>query len=173
VKYILSQDGEPGIFYGRYKDYLNTIQHLLPEQIYQFASDEKYFTLNSPHSLHDSWLSSIEVRELRNQKKPFEPFVEITLKLLGQRHDRIIILNYEGVIEYSIKGTRAVKDQSDFRYADTFHGDVFTHEIRLNAAGNLIHEIAYVTESFLLIECTNFTCREELLQDGEAMPRKG
>jgi len=163
VKYIVSQDGEPGIFYGRYLEYVETIRDSLPEHIYQFASSEKYFTLNSPHSLHDSWLNSVEIREFRNGERPFDPVVGITLKLLGQHHDRIIILDYEEVVQYIFEGSRDVEGQSGFRYGDTFHGDVFTHEVRLSEKGTLIHEIVYVTESFLLIECKNFTYKEEIL----------
>jgi hypothetical protein len=165
VKYILSSDpDEPGIRYGRYLDYLQTIKNALPENIYAFASDEKYFMLNSPHSLHDAWLNSLEIRETRDKERVLEPIVGLTVKLLGQTHDRVIILEYEDVSEYRLEGRRDVPDgPPDFRYGDTFHGDVFTHEIRLGKEGRIIHEIAFVTESSFLVECRKFSHREEML----------
>src|ERR1700677_4262478 len=106
MKYILRPDEERGIYYDRYLACLETIRDFIPSHIYQFASSEKYFTLNSPHSLHDAWLNSVEVRESRNKETPFDPVVEITLKLFGQMHDRIIILNYEGVMKYGVEGNK-------------------------------------------------------------------
>ncbi|HEX4140892.1 MAG TPA: hypothetical protein VHY09_11130 [Candidatus Methylacidiphilales bacterium] len=164
MKYIVSPNpNEPGIWYGRYLEYLKTIKGSLPAHIYEFASDERYFTLNSPHSLHDSWLDSVEVLESRNPNRPFEPRCAITLKLLGQLHDRRIILEYEGVNFYDLSGRR-----NPFNWADTLHGDIFTHEVRVEKEGLLTHEIGFVSESTFLIECRNFTCREEMLGRGGA-----
>jgi len=159
VKYILSSNpDEPGIQYGRYLEYLETIKSSLPDHIYAFASHEKYFTLNSPHSLHDAWLSSVEVRETRNKERPFEPVVGVTLKLLGQLHDRTIVLEYKEVCRYELNGK-----PNRSNWADTFHGDVFTHEVRIEKKGWIIHEIGFVSDSTFLIECRDFTSREEML----------
>ena len=159
VKYILSSNpDEPGIQYARYLEYLETIKSSLPDHIYAFASNKEYFTLNSPHSLHDAWLSSMEVRETRNKERPFDPVVGVTLKLLGQLHDRTIVLEYKEVCRYDLNGK-----PNKFNSADTFHGDVFTHEIRIEKKGWIIHEIGFVSDSVFLIECRDFTCREEML----------
>ena len=158
MKYILSRPGEEyGIYPDRYFEYVETIRNSLPAHIYEFASSEKYFTLNSPHSLHDSWLNSVEIRE--SHGKETDSVVGITLKLLGQLHNRIIILDYKDVAGYSLTGKK-----NPYNYADTFHGDVFTHEIRLSDAGNLIHEILFQDSTFT-IECKDFTHREEIIQN--------
>ncbi len=160
MKYILSSNpDEYGIKYTRYLEYLETIKSLLPDHINAFASQEKYFTLNSPHSLHDAWLNSVEVREERNQDRPFEPVVGVTLKLLGQLHDRTIVLEYKDVCRYELNGK-----PNKYNWADTFHGDVFTHEIRIENEGWIIHEVAFVSSTFL-IECRDFTTREEMLSE--------
>jgi len=170
MKYILSpNDNEPGIRYGRYLDYLETIKGSLPAHVAEFASSKQFFTLDSPHSLHDAWLNSVEVRETRRSEQPREPTVTLTLKLLGQYHDRVIVLEYENVFQYRMEGTREIKDgPPNFQYGDTFHGDVITHEVRLGNEGHIIHEIAFATESALLVECLNFTHREEIFGEGKS-----
>jgi hypothetical protein len=159
MKYILSSHpDEPGIQYGRYLEYLETIKSSLRDHIYAFASHEKYFTLNSPHSLHDAWLDSVEVRETRNKERPFDPVVSVTLKLLGQLHDRTIVLEYKDVCRYELNGKPNI-----YNRADTFHGDIFTHEIRIENEGWIIHEIGFVSDSTFLVECRDFISHEEML----------
>ncbi|MEI9998042.1 MAG: acyl-ACP--UDP-N-acetylglucosamine O-acyltransferase [Verrucomicrobiota bacterium] len=69
VKYICrADDPERTIHYGRYLEYLETVRGLLPPDVHAFAADERYFSLDSPHTLHDSWLDSVEVRESRRRK---------------------------------------------------------------------------------------------------------
>ncbi|MDB6112383.1 MAG: hypothetical protein JWR69_4133 [Pedosphaera sp.] len=156
MEHILLPD-EDGINYGNYLSYLETIRQLLPEHIYQFASSEQHFNLNSPHSLHDAWMESVTISERRHKAAPFEPQVHIIVKLLGQRHDRLIVLEYENVSRYMVDGKPSL-----YNPADTLHGDVFTHEIRVTNKNKIIHEILFVSDSRLQVECDNFTHREEL-----------
>jgi hypothetical protein len=156
MEHILLPDKD-GIQYGNYLNYLETIRKSLPEPVYQFASSEQHFNLNSPHSLHDAWMESVTISEQRQKTAPFKPQVQVILKLLGQQHDRMIVLEYDKVSRYTVEGK-----QNDFNWADTFHGDVFTHEIRVTNENKIIHEILFCSDSRLLVECENFTHREEL-----------
>jgi hypothetical protein len=156
VEHILLPDRD-GIQYGNYLRYLSTVREFLPTHIYEFASAEHHFNLNSPHSLHDSWMESATISEKRQATAPFKPEVQVNLRLLGQQHDRTIVLKYENVSSYTLEGRRG-----DSNWAVTFHGDVITHEVRVTNANKVLHEILFRSDSRLLVECENFTHHEEL-----------
>ena len=101
----------------------------MPAQLFEFASNPEHYELNNPRSLHDTWVTSLTIAENRNKQRPFEATLAITLKLLGQQHDRDIVLTYNNVESYELIGHK-----NGFNYNDTFHGDVLTHEI------SLVHE---------------------------------
>jgi len=63
MEYILNN--RPGeIDYSPYLAYVESIREQLPPHVYAFASDIRYFDLESHSSLHDSWLESFTVREV-------------------------------------------------------------------------------------------------------------
>ena len=140
-----------------YIDYLNTIKDKIPQHVYEFASNVNRHNLDSPHSLHDSWITSISVREKRNKISPFEPVTSIKIELLGQLHDRDIVLEYEGIKSYSIECV-----ENPYNWADTFHGDIISHEVSLLESDFLLHEILMATEKTIKIVCKNFTCNEQI-----------
>ncbi|MEH6801072.1 MAG: hypothetical protein V7681_17425 [Halopseudomonas sabulinigri] len=138
-----------------YLQYLEAVKSDLPLQVFEFASDEKRHNLDSAHSLHDAWLTSLVVKENRNTQRPFEPKPTIELVLLGPQHDRDIVLSYVNVSSY-----RAESEQNCFNAADTLHGDVDLHEVRVSEGGLVVHEIKFSSCSRIIITCDNFICTE-------------
>lgn len=149
------RDGEDSIMFGRYIEALSAFRDRLPAAVAEFASDEERFALSHPKSLHDAWLESVAVQESRATKES-PSSVALEIVLLGQRHDRRIRLSYRGVQRYEIHGARG-------EYPESFHGDLYTHEVRVSAAGHVIHELLFVTGAGIEIECSEFAVRDELL----------
>lgn len=138
-----------------YRQYLEENRDRFPLAVFEFAANVERYSLDSPHSLHDAWLSSISVKENRSKHRPFEPRPSVELVLLGPKHDRDIILTYEGVSHYQIEGSR-----NPYNWAETFHGDLNSHEVRITEKGEIIHEIAFVSKSSVLVTCETFKCTE-------------
>jgi hypothetical protein len=160
MEYIVSAEDE-GINFQRYVDYIKSIKSNLPDHVYSFASDSRYFDLNSPMSLHDSWLESLIVKEISGDEGSKSRSLAIQLILLGPFHDRRICILYTGVTKYLFD----TPPQSDSpRNAHIAHGDLYTHEVRLGNEGLLIHEILFERGSRFLIECKDFTHSEEILK---------
>ncbi|RDH45634.1 hypothetical protein [Zooshikella ganghwensis] len=140
-----------------YKGYMEENKDKFPSHVFEFATDVNRHHLDSPHSLHDSWMTSVIVRENRNPERPFDPEPTIEIELLGQKHDRSINLSYSGIERYTIEGLK-----NPYNWGDTYQGDISCHEVRLSAEGFLIHEILFVSESKITIVCKDFQCSERL-----------
>jgi len=143
--------------FADYQHYLETNKDKLPPHAYEFAIDMNRHRLDSPHSLHDAWMTSITIKENRNPVFPFQPQPSIEIALLGQMRDRTILLCYSGIAHYQIEGY-----ENPYNSDDTFQGDISWHEVRLNEEGLLIHEIHFVSESKIMIVCEDFRCTETL-----------
>ncbi len=151
MRYILEKLGEP-IEYGRYAEYLDTIRARLPRNVYEFASNASNFDLSSHSSLHDSWLEFFNIVECAEGTKHGVRSIGIRTCYLGPFHDKRILINYMGVISYSIQTPRA------FRFPpsnQTGHGDLITHEIRLDD-DLLVHELIFSRGSTINICFTQF-----------------
>lgn len=150
---------ETGVIdFAPYSTYLESIRHLLPAHVYAFASNSNYYDLESPGSLHDSWLETLTVRENASGDRREARQLEIHLCLYGPYHDRWINLRYIGVTFYSFH----TPDNKSREH--TAHGDLLTHEIRLGNDGLLIHEILFTTDATLLIECKDIVHSEEIIK---------
>ncbi len=153
MKYILNPSVE-GIHFETYRTHLETIRHRMPAHVYAFAADFQHFDLFSHSTLHDAWLESITIEEIATGTRHEVRRLEIRLRLLGAFHDRHIHLRYEGVTSYS---NAMPARHGDSRYEHTSHGDLFTHEVLVNDAGMLTHELLFERDSTLFIECANIT----------------
>ena len=149
--------GSSTIEWPRYRAYLEGVRDRIPAEIYKFASDSRYYDLDSPQSLHDSWFISLFICENRAPSEPTSPELRVSLRLLGREGDRTIVLEYSGVSFYRAEGTR-----NTLNYSDTFHGDVYTHEVRVVESNQIEHEILFRSDSVILIRCATFTHREDL-----------
>ncbi|SFM37402.1 hypothetical protein [Marinobacter zhejiangensis] len=141
--------------FDSYLEYIEANRSRFSAAVYEFASSITRYDLNSPHSLHDAWLSSLTVKENRNSERPFELDTTIELVLLGPMHDREISLKYVGVQSYRFEGK-----QNPYNWADTFHGDISGHEVTATDDGSVVHEIEYVSGSRIVISCKDFACTE-------------
>ena len=126
-----------------------------PNHVYEFATDVNRHSLDSPHSLHGSWMTSITIKENRRSKRPFDPSPTIEINLLGPMHDREIVLAYSGVEKYRVDG---IKNQKNWR--DTYQGDILCHQVTLYRSELITHEIQFASNSKIAITCISFTCTE-------------
>ncbi|MDA7881418.1 hypothetical protein N9A94_03860 [Akkermansiaceae bacterium] len=154
-----------GIDYTRYAAYLATIREMIPVHVYSFASDSRYFDLNSRSTLHDSWLESLTLREVASGERGEIRRMEVAICLLGPFQDRRIHLHYSGVTLYRFDAPPHYGEQ---RFEHTAHGDLFTHEIRLGHDGLLIHELLFENDSTFLIECSDVRHSEEMIADKDS-----
>lgn len=157
MKYILTEErGE--ILYGKYLEEFSKIRHKFPDEVVQFVEDENRFCLQAGESLHDAWIESLVVRE-RRSLGDVASGCEISLELLGQLHDRRIVLCYREVKAYSVEGLGCACWNS-------FHGDIYTHEVRLSDDGFVIHEIVGADGFRIQVECETFQVDEKMLTVG-------
>jgi hypothetical protein len=149
------------IDYSPYRAYVDSIRQQLPPHVYAFASDSRYFDLQSHSSLHDSWLESFTVREAASGKRQEIRRMEIAIALLSPFHDLRIHLHYTGVTRYSFI---APPQCGHLMYGHAAHGDLFTHEIRLGHEGLLVHELLFVSDATFSIECSDIRHSEEVIE---------
>ena len=109
-----------------YIESIKASKETMPPELYSFASNINHYELNHPLSLHDSWLASLNTEEIRNNERPFNSSLRITLKLLGQQHDCTLILSYSDVLAYEFYGK-----ENTFNPNDTFHGDIVDHRVSI------------------------------------------
>ncbi len=157
MKYIINNSMSE-INYNSYLEYLVLNKDNFDPDVYNFASNFLYFDLSSPSSLHDSWLESLAVKEIR-MKGGADSKIEVEIILLGAFHDRKIHMRYEEVAGYEFIFNDAVSDLSEIR---SRHGDIFTHEIRLENKG-YEHEIAFSDGAKFSIVFSKFKHWEESL----------
>jgi hypothetical protein len=81
----------------------------------------------------------------------------VELVFAGQDGDRHIRLSYRGVARYEIHGKRV-----RLGWHDSFHGDIYTHEVRVGDAGRAVHEILFASDSTIEIECVDFRVDDEI-----------
>ena len=157
--YIVSK-AKDGIQFGDYLEALESYSAQLPPAVAEFASDENRFALHHPGSLHDAWVEQIAISESRaKDERPSE--IRVILTLLGQMHDRRMILTYEGVSGYSIIGGK-----NPHSTPHTLHGDIYTHEVRLSARQEVVHEIAVGDGGQIEITCKTFQVEERAITQG-------
>lgn len=143
--------------FDEYLEYIERLKNQIPTNVYEFATNINRHNIQSPHSLHDSWITSINIKENRNKERPFNPVTTIKIELLGQMHDRNIILEYEEVESYTFEGVK-----NPHNCTDTYHGDIACHEVRLTENNFLVHEILMASKAVIKITCKFFTCSEQV-----------
>jgi hypothetical protein len=120
--------------FARYTKYVEENRLHFPPSAYSLASSDWYFEFADHRAPHDSWLESLTVSENSSGERNEIRTVSITIKLLGAYHDGHIELHYPTVFEYRF-GNSSGQGHGDWRY----------DEFRLNAQGQLIHEIEWAS----------------------------
>ena len=152
MRYILDELGGP-IEYDRYFEYLESIQTQLPANVYRFASDPTNFDLTSHWSLHDAWLEYFKILEPSEGERQELRRIDIQSSYLGPYHDKRIRIDYSDVVSYSLQTPKAFRLPPSYR---TGHGDVITHEIRLED-GVMVHELAFSRGSIITVAFSQFS----------------
>lgn len=153
MQYIKPKPGQ--IDYQRYRTYLESIKDRLPKHVFSFAANPHHFDLSSHSSLHDAWLEQLTVCEKAEGVRGEIRRLEIQILLLGPFHDRKIHLHYTGVKQYSCSMPP--------NNGGVMHGDLFTHEIRLSDAGQIVHELEFERGAVLTIECADIVHSEKMI----------
>src|SRR5438874_2153227 len=100
MKYVVPLGG--GGDYGPYMRYLQSMKHVMPVELFAFASNIENYDLNSPNSLHDAWLEEWNVAEIQQSAERSKGPIQINALLLGPKHDRYICLAYKNVQGYKM-----------------------------------------------------------------------
>jgi hypothetical protein len=138
MKYIVDK-GE-GWDHRPYWLYIDSVRHFMPQHLYECAANEDNHNLESPNSLHDSWLMSWNVSEIPATIDAEERVVLINCALLGSRQDRIIHLRYKSVLSHEIR--KRERADSLERWG---HSDLLVHEIQMIDDGVFSHELVFAT----------------------------
>jgi hypothetical protein len=101
MKYI-TDSGRFGRDWNPYWRYLASMKGIMPDHLFEFASNEENHNLTSPNSLHDSWLEYWRISELSKHGDRRVRRSQIEGCFLGPMHDRYIYLDYKGVEKHSI-----------------------------------------------------------------------
>ena len=112
--------------------------------------------MDSPQSLHDAWLESLEILEPAEGKRHEQRSTRITLRLLGALHDRIHELTYVGVRRYRIDAPAGQRGQ----------GDLIVHEVRIEEDDLIVHELLFANGGTVEVGCADFFYTERLLGTG-------
>ena len=142
--------------FDEYMEYILSLKEDLPEELFKFSSNIAHYELNHSDSLHDAWVVSLLVKENRNASRPFNCNLSLEINLLGQHHDRELILKYLNVSKYGFVGQR-----NELNANDTFHGDILSHEVGLKS-GRFIHTIAMRSGSIFEVAFSGFTFEVQL-----------
>jgi len=149
MRYIYTD--QSGVFqFDRYFAYLQTIRDELGEQIYAFAADRGRYCLDTPGTLHDSWLAILFLTLHPAEKSASK---SVSIELLGPFHDRNIIFSYLDVVSVDIR--------FDFSNANS-QVDLLVHEFRISN-GVIEHECQFDGGRHLTIGCKRIECVEKLI----------
>jgi hypothetical protein len=135
-----------------YFAYLASVRDRVPEHVYAFASDWAHYALDSPRSLHDSWIEELSVREHAAGPPSGGRQTEITLRFLGPMHDRIQVLRYSDVQSYRVTADETAGG----------HGDLLVHELRLDEHGTLVHELLFASGAAIVVQFADLVYEDHL-----------
>lgn len=150
MRYLEPENHTPD--WQAYFAYLQSIRHLLPAHVWQFAADEGHYNLHDRRSLHDAWLEQCSVEESAEGSRYEIRQTHIRLRFLGPWHDRHIHLHYVGVQRYSLAQNEDTPS----------HGDLLTHELSLQD-GLLLHALAFANGARWYIACKELQHWQEML----------
>jgi hypothetical protein len=156
MKYVVPWGG--GGDYGPYMRYLESVKHVMPIELFAFASNKENYDLNSPNSLHDVWLEEWNVAEVRQSAERLDRLIQINSRFLGPRHDRYICLVYKSVQHY------AMHNPEEFGMPPrSGHGDLLIHELTIVREGLFEHELRFSRGTVFEVQFREFEHRIEMI----------
>lgn len=140
MKYIKELNGE--FFLSEYQEYIKTRISEFPKGAQSFLAASSYFDFDDEKCPHDAWIENINITEQKLQDCSRE--VNIYLKILGNKHNGFIHIDYLNVTSYlcDFFGDKSVTKK--------WHGDWIVDEMLILPNGKLQHEI-YLRAARLLI----------------------
>ncbi|ALN90976.1 MULTISPECIES: hypothetical protein [Lysobacter] len=147
--YVLSEqldaDGDPRLPFERYAQYLRHNRERFPASAHAIASGP-LLDVSDPRCPHDAWLEWARFEEPSQGERHEIRELNLRVRLLSAQHDRFIELFYPRVHAYTLSNPCSTAGHFDWRYS----------EIRLTAAGTVVHEIEWAgppgTQARWLIE---------------------
>ena len=103
-----------------------------------------HYAVDTPQSLHDSWVQSLIIEERPIVTGKSCRTQEIHVKLLGPDHDGYKYLDYEGVFAHSLVSPYENPFSGGLQEG---HGDWLVEEVRLSEHGLVEHEIWFADQS--------------------------
>ncbi len=95
-------EDEDGIWQlGDYFDYIESVSHLMPGQLRDFAGTYASYELTGDATLHDSGMSSFQISKTLGEDGVTSTTV-LDVTLLHQSHEKYMLLTYGGVLGYSL-----------------------------------------------------------------------
>src|SRR5437867_3156320 len=136
MKYVIPQNG--GGDYRPYLRYLETVKHIMPADLFAFATNPENFNLSSPNSLHDAWLEEWRIAEVALPDARRKRQIEIKARFLGPQHDRHIFLTYKNVGSYTMQNPEGFEMPPTGKVGN---GDLLIHELIVVREGLSEHEL--------------------------------
>jgi len=158
MKYVIPQNG--GGDYRPYARYLETVKHIMPADLFAFATNSENFDLTSPNSLHDAWLEEWSITELALTNERKKRRIEMTARFLGPQHDRHIFLTYKNVGRYAIQNPEEFEMPPFGRIG---HGDLLIHELTVVREGLFEHELRFSRGTVFSVQFAGFEHRIEII----------
>jgi hypothetical protein len=135
--YVLSEQldagGDPRLPFQRYSQYLQSNRERFPASALALASGP-LLDASDPRCPHDAWLEWARFEEPSQGERHEIRELNLRVRLLGAHHDRYIELFYPRVHAYTLSNAQSAAGHFDWRYS----------EIRLTAAGTILHEIEWM-----------------------------
>ncbi|HGM5580210.1 TPA: hypothetical protein ACKP22_001889 [Pseudomonas putida] len=134
IKLIENHDGYT-LDSGDYPAYVESVNHLLPDNIYNFMSSSWHYDPSDPRCLHDARLKSITFEEHDID----EHYTNTAQIILNGAYGNTLTLTYTKVSSYSIE-----KSPTEWPANQATHGDLIIDEMTtVDHTSKLQHELVF------------------------------
>lgn len=133
MRYVHIDPATGIVSWDRYFEYLREAKSKIPDALYGYVADWEHYSLNNPDSLHDAWLSSVQLAA---------EVAEVRLEFLGASRERRHAFRYAGVASYRFDLNVR------YTYGDR---DVLAHEFRFDEEGLITHEILFRNDRSIIV----------------------
>ena len=127
-----------------YRRYIEDNQDKFPLGIRPFMLADWYHNTRHHQCPHDSWVNSIDVKEISSGSRQEIRMINIIIALLGVFHDGSFEIEYINVQEYEIRRTKPLIS------SQIGHGDWIIDEFNFESVG-IRHEILFSNANFVCI----------------------
>lgn len=140
------EDQDGNTKFDRYFDYLKSVSNEMPATLFQFAGDAKRYELNGNQTLHDAWLTALEVSKDYGPKSNVQTNVSVSLLLSD--HLSCVRLSYVDVISFGCSLSPS--------FWATKSVDLLTHEFSVQDKGVYRHFIQFDKDVWIELSFRNF-----------------